>query len=247
MRSQPKYTPAMKKSNLFLPCFVVLFTSHAICQEPVVYPDAIPKRTGSNTEYLTMEPFNKVRAYYVNFYGSPDYEETHKESGANAQFLYEDTIFEPRGIYLTEKSGNARAVNRVFSELKGLMARGVLEEAEYNVIEKKYIHLKDYYYLHTPDERGKLISADEAIYGKYFRKLGAGGTEAHNIHETMAEAQALIMSGKIEEGKALMENMKKLMIGGIEHARSPQAVESWIECLEEINACKFPVKININR
>ncbi len=100
-----------------------------------------------------------------------------------------------------------------------------------------YRHLQDYY----------IDGEDEAIYDKYHKMLGAGGTEALNTEETMAKAQELIMAGKIQEGTALLESMRDGMVANMEYAGSEKAIDSWINCLGEMNAVKYPVRIRIDR
>jgi len=103
---------------------------------------------------------------------------------------------------------------------------------------RKYRHLQNYYYVQ---------GEDEAIYKEYHKILGAGGTEAMNKEETMAKAQELIMAGKVQEGTALLENLRDGMTDSMEYAGSEKAVDSWIDCLEEINAVKYTVQIRIDR
>ncbi|MFW6277067.1 MAG: hypothetical protein ACOC1J_00240 [Prolixibacteraceae bacterium] len=85
------------------------------------------------------------------------------------------------------------------------------------------------------------------FYRRCHKMPGAGGTEAMDKEETMAKAQELIMAGKIQEGTALLENLRDGMTESIEYAGSEKAVDSWIECLEEMNAVKYPVRISIDR
>jgi hypothetical protein len=227
-----------------------LIVTHVVIvfsQEPVVYPDCIAKRPGNNTEYLTNDSYEKVRTFYMNTYGGPNYESEGDDGIRTANFHYEKTIFEPMGVHITEKNGNSRSVIHVFSQLKGMIVRGILDEARYNEIENKYSFLQNHYFAFVKNESGKLVSADEAIYAKYYKKLGAGGTEATNREATMAEAQKLIMSGKVTEGKAMLERMRDSMIAGIEFAGSAEAVDAWLVCLEEMDAVKYQLSIRIDR
>ncbi len=228
----------MKKSLLLLAVFIIAGPAHVFCQEPVDYPGAVKKMPGSNQVYLTRDSYEKVKEFYVGVYGAPDYENKQDESQKYATFFWEETIYEPRAVKINDRKGNSKAVKDVFSKLKGLIQMNILDESRYDEIEKKYIHLKDYYYLQGEDEN---------VYKKYNKKLGAGGTEAVNNDEIMAEAQKLIMAGKVQEATAMMEDMKKSMTDSMDHAGSPEAIDSWIECLEEISQLKYPVMINIQR
>lgn len=228
----------MKKSTLLPIIFSTIITAYAQGQQPVEYPGTVAKNPGYTSYYLTKDSYEKVKAFYVNTYGAPDYENTETNSKRTATFFYKETIIEPMGVHLNEKKGNNRTVVRVFSELKGLIIREILTQARYNEIEEKYMHLKDYYYV-----RGE----DEIIYEKYHQMLGAGGTEALNKEETMAKAQELIMAGKIQEGTALLESFRDGMIENMEYANSEKAIDSWIDCLEELNTAKYQVSITIDR
>lgn len=228
----------MKKTTFLFTVFIAAITTNGLAQQPVEYPGAVPEYPENTSYYLTKDSYEKVRAFYVNTYGAPDYEKTETNSKRTATFYYKETFVESMGILLNEKRGNNRTVVQVFSELKGLIVREILTQARYDEIEKKYMHLKDYYYVD---------GEDEAIYKEYHKMLGAGGTEAMNNEETMAKAQELIMAGKIQEGTALLERMRDSMIDNIEYAGSEKAVDSWIECLEELSAIKYPVLIRIDR
>jgi hypothetical protein len=228
----------MKKPTLLLIIFSALTAVYANAQQPVEYSGAEAQFPESRNYFLTKDSYEKVKAFYVNKYGNPDHESNKDETERSATFFYEETIFEPRGIHLSEKMGNSRSVVHVFSELKGLIVREVLTRTRYDEIEKKYRHLQNYYYV-----RGE----DETIYKKYYKMLGASGTEAMNTEETLAKAQKLIMAGKIEEGKALLEGMRDGMTVNMEYAGSEKAIDSWIDCLEKLEAAKYPVQIRIDR
>lgn len=125
--------------------------------------------------------------------------------------------------------------------------REILSEARYQEIEGKYRHLKDYFYTYEDYANGRTIRQDKAIFQKYHKILALGGTEAVDKEEIMAQAQELMMSGRIEEGTILIEQMNNSMVASMEYACSPEVVDSWIECLEEMDACKFAVIIRIDR
>lgn len=226
---------------------MIVFPAFVCGEEPVVFPGSIAERPGSN-RYLTADSYEQVRDYYVDIYGSP-----HHEGEGNATFFYEETIYEPRGIHINHLGAGSKGAERVLSQLKRLVSMGevekreILSEDRYEEIERKYRHLKDYFYTYEDDTTGRYILKDEAIFQKYHKTLGLGGTEAMDKEEIMAQAQELIMSGRVEEGTALLEQMKQSMVGDIEYARSPEAVDSWIECLEEMNACKYAVIIRVDR
>ncbi len=235
------------RNYLLLLIFIIASPASVCSQKPATYPGSIEERPGSN-RYLTKDSYEKVKEYYVRIYGDPDYETEH-----NATFFYEDVIHEPRGIHINDGNPDSKGVKQVLSQLKLLVERGdlegrvILSEARYKEIENEYRHLQDYFYAYEEDASGRYIREDEAIFKKYNKKSGHGGTEAHNNEELMKQAQDLIMAGKIEEGTALMKQIKNTMAKDMEHAGSPGAVDSWINCLEEINACKYGVTIRLDR
>ncbi|MCA1756367.1 MAG: hypothetical protein LC649_02785 [Bacteroidales bacterium] len=228
----------MKTPLLLLSVFLIAGPAHIFCQEPVEYPGAINKTPENNRQYLTRDSYEKVREFYVDIYNAPHHENNQGETVKTATFFYEKTIYEPRGIHISYLRGDSKAVKKVFSELKGLIVMNILDQDRYDEIEKKYIYLKDYYYRENKDEE---------VFNKYYKDLGAGGTEAVDQEKIMAEVQKLMMEGKIQEATALMGDMKESMVSSMEHAGGPEAIDSWIECLEEIDKLKYPVMIGIDR
>lgn len=228
----------MRKPLLLLTVFIIAAQANVFCQEPVEYPGAVMRIPGNNRQYLSHDSYEKIKEFYVGVYGEPDNVNKQDLAERYATFFWEETIYEPRAVHVLHRQGDSKAVKNVFSKLKGLIEMDILDENRYYEIEKKYIHLVNYYYL---------LDKDEDVYKKYNKKLGAGGTEAVNNKEIMAEAQKLLMAGKVQEGMAMMEDMKKEITDSIEHAKSPAAIDSWIECLEEISLLKYPIMIMIGR
>jgi len=236
----------MKKGTFLLAVFFLTSTPAILSQKPVIYPGAMAQRPGSNY-FLTTDSYEKVRAFYAGIYGEPDH-----ETEKTATFFYEETIFEPAGIHLYSKSPGSKGATRVFTALCRLKERGqaegkeVLSRQRYDEIVRNYEHLKDHYYLYKEDERGKFVPEDETIYLKYNRKLDASAIENMNVEEITQKAQQLLMQGKMQEGRELLEQRQNSMSGHLEFSGSTEAVDEWIECLEEMDACKFPVLIRID-
>ncbi|MGM0667003.1 MAG: hypothetical protein ACQETA_06750 [Bacteroidota bacterium] len=228
----------MTKTLLLLSVFLIAGPANIFCQEPVEYPGAVNLYPENNNRYLTRDSYEKVRKFYVGVYGAPHHENTQGETGKNATFFYEETNYEPRGIHLYNRKGNSKAVANVFSELEDLVTMNIMDQERYDEIKKKYIYLEDYYYK---------SNEDEDVFNKYYKDLGLGGTEAVDQEKIMAEVQKLMMEGKIQEATAIMEDMKESMVSSMEYAGSPEAIDSWIECLEEIDSLKYPVTIHIDR
>jgi len=67
-----------------------------------------------------------------------------------------------------------------------------------------------------------------------------------NVEEITKQAQQLLMQGKMQEGRELLERLQNTMTGHLEFSGSTEVVDDWIECLEEMDACKFPVLIRID-
>lgn len=236
----------MKKGTFLLAVFFLAATPSVFGQEPVLYPGALVQRPGFNY-YVTTDSYEKVRAFYAGIYGEPNH-----QTEKTATFFYEETIFEPAGIHLYSKSPGSKGATRVFTALCRLKERGkaegkeVLSRQRYDEIVRKYEHLKNHYYLYAEDERGNFLPEDEIIYLKYNRKLDAGAIEDMNVEEITQKAQQLLMQGKIEEGREMLERLQSSMTGHLEFSGSTEVVDEWIECLEEIDACKFPIIIRID-
>ncbi len=228
----------MKNTITLIAVFLLIGTINIFGQQPVEYSSAVPLNPGNSSYYLTKDSYEQVVSFYERIYGRPDHVSTQEGPDRNATFFYKEITFEPLGIHISEMQGNSRAVVRVFSELKGLIVRNALDQSQYNEIENIYMHLKDHYYAND---------SDEAIFDKYYKVLGEGGIGAVDKEETMKKAQELMMSGKMTEGLELLEKMKESMIDGVSFSGSPEAINSWVECLEEMDEKKYPVLIKIDR
>jgi len=126
----------MTRSTFFAIVFSTLTAGFATGQQPVEYPGAVAQIPESRNIYLSKDSYDEVKAFYVNKYGAPHHESNENETKRTATFFYEKTNFEPRGIHLSERNGNSRAVVRVFSELKGMIVREILTQTKYDEIEK---------------------------------------------------------------------------------------------------------------
>lgn len=235
------------KNGALLFAVLILASSTAIhSQKPVLYPGAHLQSPGSKY-FLTSDSYEKVRAFYIGIYGEPDYE---KEKIAT--FFYEETIFEPAGIHVNGVSANGKSAARVFAELQRLKKRGeaggkeILSEQRYGEIFRNYEYLNDNFYMYAKDERGNFVSEDEIIFRKYNKKLDIGAIEDMNAEEITQKAHQLFMQGQIQEGRELLERLQGSMTEHLEFSGSAEVVDEWIECLKEIDACKYPVMIRID-
>lgn len=122
----------------------------------------------------------------------------------------------------------------------------ILSRQRYDETIRNYEYLEDHYFLYTEDERGNFVPEDEFIYRKYNKKLDAGAIEDMNVEEITQKAQQLLMQGKIEEGREMLERLQSSMTGHLEFSGSAEVVDEWLECLDEMDACKFPVLIRID-
>jgi hypothetical protein len=212
---------------------------------PTVFPGAIRMYPENDKQFLTMAGFSVVRSYYAGEKNNPGTVEHHEGNGKTAFIVYVRQLPDDLGVHIYEKQGNCRTVNHIISRMQYLVVKGVLTEAEKDGIAAKYKYLEKYYFMHVEDEGGKIVPENEIIFRKYDRKLGAGGTGTMD-NEAMINAQKLINSGRMQEGVELMKQAREEMISGIQVAGSRQAVELWIECLEEIASRAFPVRISFS-
>ena len=237
----------MKKcSFIFLIMTLIITATVDGQQRPTIFPGAVPQWEGNPDYYLTRGDYSEVISYYTKEKGAPRHREDHGEKGRSAWFLYVERLPDDGGLSVNEKRGNYRGAARVFSQLKPLVVQGHLSDERVNEIEQKYGYLQQCYFVYEKSERGKDTPYDEIIFNKHNKKLGVGGTEAVDMDEVMKKAQELMSAGKMEEGLALMTQAREDMISGMNTANSPKAVDLWIECLEEIAANAYPIRLSIS-
>ena len=236
----------MKKAHIILLFFPVVFivTTHGQ-ERPTIFPGAVPQWESNEDYFLTNEDYESVISYYTKEKGAPRHEDDSGEKGRSAWFLYIEMLPDDGGLYVSEKKGNSRGAERVFSQLQSLVVRGHASQEQVNEIEQKYGYLKQYYFVYRKNERGKDVPYDEIIFSKHDKKLGLGGTEVVDMDEVMQKAQQLMSEGKTQEGLALIKQANEDIISGMNTANSAEAVDLWIECLEEIAANAYPVQLAI--
>ncbi len=61
----------------------------------------------------------------------------------------------------------------------------------------------------------------------------------------MEKAQELVMQGKTEEGTELLRKASENMQKGLEMGTSADAVDIWIECLDELASVAYPIEIRL--
>jgi hypothetical protein len=218
----------------------LLFKSN--CQEPSVYPGAAKKYLDGNYTYLTRDSYEKVKDYYQKEIGRNPREDT-RGPGASCSFVYVPRMPDPDAVFITMHRGRSRATNEVFSELGKLMYNGAISQDRYDEIHKKYNFLSNCYYVQVKDENGDITTRDDLIYQNYRHKAGLGDIES--LDEVMKRAQELMMQGKREEGTELMRKAAENMQKGIGKATSAEAVDIWIECLDELASVAYPVEIHL--
>ncbi|MEX2371966.1 MAG: hypothetical protein WD578_13250 [Bacteroidales bacterium] len=229
---------------LFLP--IILATTIQAQQRPTIFPDAVQTWEDNQNYYLTKAAYEKVMSYYEKEKGAPKHVSGDKKSGRSAWFLYVERLPDDGGLSVNENRGMAKGAARVFSQLESQVVQGNATKERVNGIVQEYEYLKRCYFVMEKDEAGKDKPADEIIFNKYSKKLSAGGTEAINMAEVMQRAQELMAAGKMEEGLALIKKSSEESISAMNLASSPEVVDLWIECLEEIVAIAYPVEISIS-
>ena len=233
---------AMRKIILILIVFNFLSLSKSDCKEPSVYPGAVKKYIEGEYTYLTRDSYEKVKDYYQKEIGRTARDDT-RGPGLSCSFVYVPRKPDPDAVFITRHRGRSRATNSVFSELGKLIYSGVLSQDRYDEIQDKYDHLSRCYYVQVKDENGEITTRDEIIYQKYRHKAGLGETDS--IEEVMERAKELMMQGKTEEGTELMRKASENMQKGIGKATSADAVDIWIECLDELASAAYPIEIRL--
>ncbi len=228
----------MKKTILVLAAILVFMTMQGYSQKPEVYEGAVPASPDSTDEFLVKDSYEKVRAHYLQQKGKPHNERILEETGQKSIFfIFIDRLPDAAGVHVEEMWGNSQWVNLIFSKLEGCVDRGFLTQEDLEKIKEKHRYLKNYYYLAT--EEGRM---DEVIYKKYRDRISSGG----DAKDLATKAQELMMEGKMEEAKKLVEQAKEAAMKSIDLADSPAVVDEWVKCLEEIAAAEeysFPVHI----
>ncbi len=78
---------------------------------------------------------------------------------------------------------------------------------------------------------------------KYLHKTGLG--EFESMDEIMERAKELMMQGRTQEGAELMRKASENMQKGLEKGTSADAVDIWIECLDELASVAYPIEIRL--
>ena len=232
----------MRKILLTLIVFIFLSPFKSDCQEPSVYPGSAKKFLESDHIYLTRDSYEKIKDYYQKEIGRNPQEDT-RGPGFSAYFVYVPRMPDPDAVFITRHRGNSRATNRVFSELGKLLYNKVLSQDRYDEIHDQYGYLSSCYYVQVMDENGEITTSDEITYQKYLHKTGLG--EFESIHDIMEKAQELMMQGRTQEGTELMRKASENMQKGLKKGTSADAVDIWIECLDELASVAYPIEIRL--
>lgn len=232
----------MRKIILTLIVFNFLSLSKSDCKEPSVYPGAAKQYLEGDNAYLTIDGYEKVKDYYQKEIGRTARDDT-RGPGLSCSFVYVPRKPDPDAVFITWHRGRSIATNNVFSELGKLLYSGVLSQDRYDEISSQYDHLSKCYYVQVKDENGETTTRDEIIFQKYNHKAGLGETDS--IEEVIERARELIMQGKTEEGNELIRKTSENMQQGMERATSAEAIDIWIECLEELASVAYPIRIRL--
>ena len=242
---KPK-TGVMKRTLISMAFFLLMLSAGLNAQrKPSVFPGALPISPGNEVHFLVNASYDEVKAFYVDENGEPRRVDDVGETGKRAFFQYYARMPDPDGVYIDYRTGHNRAVSRVFSELRGLMTIGHISQEEFNDLEKKYMPLRNYFYLKMENDEGELMGEEEIIFEKYRKKMGGAAEEA-DYQAMMEKAQELMAAGRMQEGAELMKKAQSGMLEGLQTAVSEEAVEIWIECLEEMAASSYPVSVSIH-
>ncbi len=232
----------MRKTLLILIAFNYLSLVKSDCQEPSVYPGAAKQYLEGNHTFLTRDSYEKVKDYYQKEIGKNARDDT-RGPGLSCSFVYVPRKPDPDAVFITWHRGRSLATNSVFSELGKLIYGGVLSQDRYDEIHDQYGYLSRCYYVQVKDENGEITTRDEMIYQKYLHKTGLGQFES--MDEVMKKAQELIMQGRTQEGTELLKKATENMQKGLEKGTSADAVDIWIECLEELASVAYPIEIRL--
>ncbi len=236
----------MKSIFINLALFLLMLSAGLNAQrKPSVFPGALPESPGNEMHFVVNASYDEVKAFYVKENGNPRHEEDASEAGKRAFFQYYARMPDPDGVYIDYRTGHNRAVSRVFSELRGLMTIGHVSQEEFNDLEKKYMPLRNYFYLKKENDEGELMGEDEIIFESYRKKMGGAAEEA-DYQAMMKKGQELMASGRMEEGVELMKKAQLGMLEGLQTAVGEEAVGIWIECLEEMAASSYPIRLTIH-
>jgi hypothetical protein len=247
----------MQKIRLLIILFLAVSFTRGECQQsPTLYPGSVPmtaedenrnhtREQYASFRYLTREGYEKVRTYYVKENREPRSESIDGES-RTAFFSYLRRMPDDAGVYVAKMGGRSRVPNRIFTTLGNLGAAGIIPPERAEEVENKYGYLAGCYFTMGKDERENVLTMDEVIYRKYEGKMGmASSVETMNQQQVMEKVQELMNSGRMQEGMELMKKFTEQQIAETQVAISPQVVDIWIECLEEIAANAYTVMIHV--
>jgi hypothetical protein len=216
-----------------------------------VYPGAVPVSSDRPGWFLSGDPYERVKAYYVKDSGAPARERTVDE-GRTAFIEYMDvrevqtydSVGSALGVQVFERPGRPSAAADVLGMLKGMAMNGMLSRSEYAQLEETYRPVTRWFF---PRAEGSGRSLDEVIYERC-EKGPAEEALARDAEATAARVQELMMQGKQQEALALMQRMAQS--AGDHHAShgvGEAGAARWKECLAEMKRSGYPTRIEIHR
>jgi hypothetical protein len=226
-----------------LALFVLIsFTVETYSQKPSVYPGAVRKNLDGGYHFLSSDSYEKIKEYYQKEAGRAPREDT-RGTGISSEVVYVPRMPDPDAVFISMHRGNSKFVNRVFTELGHLTQSGSLSVERYDGIKEQYNYLSGCYFVQVREESGSVTTQDDMIYQKYRLKAGFGGSESMTMEEAMEKARELMSQGRRQEGAELMKKTAENIQNGIRKATSAEAVDVWIECLEELASVSYAVEI----
>ena len=240
----------MRTTHVFFFLFLAFICATAFSQTsslyPKIYPGSIQQYETQKQNFLVKDSYEQVKAFYVKERGSPTNENNVGEKGKTAWFKYVDALPDPGGLRISFATSRNNSVNKAFNRLEEFANHGIISRELFDETKSKYEYLYNYYFVYGKLEDGRGFFMDEIIYRKYNDKMTSQGLNQQEMEKTIAKAQELMMEGKMEEGKALLEKMKDASISGMQDAASPKGAENWIDCLKEMAKNAYPVSISIS-
>ncbi len=129
---------------------------------------------------------------------------------------------------------------------------------DYNDICSRYGYLEYGYYGYTEKRGvdGRQLTKDQVLFRDYASRLDPEASKQHDAEALTAEAQRLIMQGKIDEAQVLFEEISKLQqhnldsqmqrIQDMEQKEVEDNWDQWVEFLEALDEMVYPTAVFID-
>ncbi|MFO7731676.1 MAG: hypothetical protein R6V86_13045 [Spirochaetia bacterium] len=223
-----------------------------------VYPGAVrcEYSSGENVSvFFSRDSFDKIEAFYAADKGIKP-RKSESNGARSALFIYSKSVYGDAGsidgVSINYDHAYSRAAETVFNRLEQLILNGALDRQEFDEIHRRYERMGLYFVRSDQrDKRGYYTLMDKIILLQYEQQIEdyiqEGESWEENEEDLMIRFNTLVAQGKMQEAAELMQKASAQSIEAGQRPTSRRVVELWKECLSEMAAAAYPVRLEIGR